>query len=319
MRLVFIGTPWFAVPSLELLAAHGFEIVAVYTQPDRPAGRGRSLTSPPVKVAAEALGLPVRQPPALRGPEVVEELRALRAEVFVAVAYGQLIRREVLAIPPKGVLNVHPSLLPRWRGASPVAASILAGDEETGVSIMLMDEGLDSGPILAQRRCRISPDDTTGTLTKSLAQVGADLLVETLPAWLAGRVTPQPQDERFVTTTGRIKKEDGRIRWDRPAVEIWRAVRAYNPWPSAHTSLNGEMIRIWRAWPIGGDSGLPPGTITGCPALPQDAAGVGAFAVQTGDGLLAILEIQREGRRSLGSEEFLRGVPGLVGMRFDPT
>lgn len=313
MSIVFIGTPEFAVPSLRALAEAGFEIATVVTQPDRPAGRGKHLKPPPVKLAAEELGLPVLQPPTLRDADVIAQLRALGAEVFVAVAYGQILRPEVLDIPPRGVLNVHPSLLPRWRGASPIAGAILGGDEETGVTIMLMDAGMDSGPILSQQRVPISPDDTTGTLTESLAALGASLLAETLPRWVAGEIDPQPQDASRASVTRLTRKEDAAIDWSLPAIEVWRRVRAYNPWPGAHTALNGELLHIWRSWPVGAASRETPGTVVAPPANLPEPARDAAFGVQTGDGLLTVLEMQRAGRRALSSADFLRGFPGLIG------
>ncbi|RLC59575.1 MAG: methionyl-tRNA formyltransferase [Chloroflexi bacterium] len=316
MAIVFIGTPAFAVSALKRIVAAGYEVSAVFTQPDRPAGRGRLSTAPAVKAAAEGLGLPVYQPASLKDSGVVEQLRALAPEMIVGVAYGQLIVPEVLSIPPRGVLNVHPSLLPRWRGASPVAAAIVAGDEETGVTIMLMDEGLDSGPILSQRVLAISPADTAGSLTEALAEEGADLLAETLPRWLAGEIEPQPQDEPRATVCRRLSKADGLIDWAQTATEIWRQVRAYNPWPGAHSSLDGETMSFWRAWPIDAGAGEPPGTVLAAPDdLPAEAQGA-AFVVQTGHGALAVLEAQRAGRRSLASADLLRGMPALIGRRF---
>ena len=315
MSIVFIGTPDFAVPSLRRLAADGHVITAVITQPDRPAGRGRRLAPPPVKTAAEALGLTVLQPPTLRDAEPLDAIRALQPEAIVAVAYGQILRQELLDIPPRGVLNVHPSLLPRHRGASPIAGAILAGDDETGVSIMQMDAGMDSGPVLAHRRVPIGPLDTTGTLTSSLAELGAGLLAETLPRWLAGEIDPQPQDDSRATVTHLIRKEDGEIDWTLSAVEIWRRVRAYTPWPGAATALAGEPLLIRQAWPLVGSSGEPPGTVVALdPNVPPEARAA-AFAVQTGDGLLAVLELQRAGRRALSSADFARGVPGIIGQR----
>jgi methionyl-tRNA formyltransferase len=314
--IVFIGTPQFAVPSLRRLVADGHEIAAVFTQPDRPAGRGRRPAPPAVKLAAEELRLPVYQPPSLRDPAVVDRLRSLAPEVMVGVAYGQLIRPEVLAIPPRGVLNVHPSLLPRWRGASPVAAAILAGDEDTGVTVILMNEGLDAGPVLAQSVRPISPDDTTGSLTEALAEDGAEILSRTLPRWLAGEITPQLQDESRATVCKQLRKADGLIEWTLPAREIWLRIRAYSPWPGAHSPLDGEIISFWRAWPLAGDSGESPGIVVQPPAERPLEAAAAAFAVQTGEGLLAVLEAQRAGRRSLPSAELLRGMPDLIGRRF---
>lgn len=316
MPIVFIGTPDFAVPALQRVVAAGYEVSAVFTQPDRPAGRGRTSTAPAVKAAADELGLPVYQPASLKDSGVVEQLRALAPELIVGVAYGQLIVPQVLAIPPRGVLNVHPSLLPRWRGASPVAAAIMAGDEETGVTIMLMDEGLDSGAILSQTARIISATDTSGSLTEALAEEGADLLAGTLPRWLAGEIDPRPQDESRATVCRRLRKADGLIDWTQTATEIWRQVRAYNPWPGAHSSLDGQVLSFWRASPLEAESGEAPGTVVAAPSgLPAEAEGA-AFAVQTGHGMLAVLEAQRAGRRSLGSADLLRGMPALIGRRF---
>lgn len=316
VAIVFIGTPAFAVPALQRLVAGGYEVSAVFTQPDRPAGRGRTRKAPAIKAAAEELGLPVHQPDSLKASAVLDQLRALDPDVIVGVAYGQLIPAPVLAMAPRGVLNVHPSLLPRWRGASPVAAAIVAGDEETGVTIMLMDEGLDSGPILSQVARTISPGDTAGTLTEALAEEGADLLADTLPRWLAGEIEPRSQDASRATSCRRLRKADGRIDWRQTATEVWRHVRAYNPWPGAHSHLDGEAMSFWRAWPLGAESGEPPGTvIAAAPDLPAEAEGA-AFAVQTGHGTLAVLEAQRAGKRALASADLLRGMPDLIGRRF---
>jgi methionyl-tRNA formyltransferase len=318
MTIVFIGTPEFAVPSLRRLVADGHDVVAVVTQPDRATGRHRSrLTPPPVKEAALELGLTVLQPPTLRDPEAVAQLRALGPEVLVVAAYGQILRPEVLAIPPRGALNVHASLLPKYRGASPIAAAILAGDGETGVSIMLMDAGMDTGPVLAMRSEAISPHDTTGSLTARLAELGSDLLGETLPRWLAGEIEPRPQDESRATVTRLTRKEDGAIDWARAAADIWRQVRACNPWPGAYTSLDGDQITIWRAWPLDFGSEGAPGTIVALPAEYLADTPESAFAVRTGDGLLSVIELQRAGRRAVSSAEFLRGAPGLIGKRLE--
>jgi methionyl-tRNA formyltransferase len=318
MAIVFLGTPAFAVPSLRRLAAEGFEIAAVYTQPDRPSGRGRHPAPPPVKTAALELGLNVRQPESLRDPAVLAEMAALSPEAGVGVAYGQILRQEVLDIPSRGVLNIHPSLLPRHRGASPIPAAILAGDSETGVTIILMDAGMDSGPVLAQRRIPIQDSDTTGTLMAGLAEVAAGLLAETLPRWLRGDIQPQPQDDSQVTKAPLLKKEHGVIDWSLPAAEIWRRVRAYNPWPGAYTTVEGALLHVWEAWPLA-DGDRPPGTVT--ELTPEQRAGLPggtgteAFGVTTGDGILAVLVAQREGRRALPAGEFLRGMRGFVGHR----
>lgn len=318
MAIIFLGTPAFAVPSLRRLADEGHEIAAVYTQPDRPAGRGRRLTAPPVKTAALAMGLPVRQPQSLRDPSALAELASLQPDVGIGVAYGQILRQEVLAIPAKGMLNVHPSLLPRHRGASPIPAAILAGDRETGATIMLMDPGMDSGPILTQRSLPIEDRDTAGTLTEKLALLAADLLAETLPRWLRDEIDPQQQDHSLATKAPLLKKEHGAIDWSLPAVQTWRQVRAYNPWPGAYTTLDDQVLHIWEAWPLPGE-GAPPGTVVALREeqqveLPPEADRE-AFAVQTGNGLLTVLSVQRQGRRRLGAAEFLRGARGFIGRR----
>jgi methionyl-tRNA formyltransferase len=243
----------------------------------------------------------------------------LNPEVVVAVAYGQILRQAFLDIPPRGVLNLHPSLLPKYRGASPIPAAILAGDEETGVTIMLMDAGMDSGPVLAQERHPVTATDTAGTLSSELSEVGAELLAGTLPRWLAGDLTPRPQEDRQATVTKLLKKDDGRIDWSLPAPQIWRHVRAYNPWPGAWTHLGGDLLHIWQAWPLNQDTSGAPGTISllspeDIPGLPSEASAAG-FKVQTGDGVLVPTEVQRQGRKRLQAADFLRGVPDLAGKR----
>jgi methionyl-tRNA formyltransferase len=316
MAIIFIGTPAFAVPSLQRLVADGYAVSAVITQPDRPAGRGRQPKPSAVKIAAESLGLTVLQPESLRDSAALNQVRALAPECAVAVAYGQILRREFLDIPLRGVVNIHPSLLPKYRGASPIPAAILAGEDVTGVTIMLMDAGMDSGPILAQRVHPIDPEDTTGTLSDKLAVFGAGLLAETLPRWLSGDITPQPQDATLATTTSLLRKEDGAIDWSRTAMEIWRQVRACSPWPSAFTHLDGEPLHIWRAWPLDAPPTGEPGAVVALsPARRSVVPDAPPIAVQTGDGLLAVREAQRPGRRTLPAAEFLRGMPNLIGRR----
>jgi len=320
MSIIFVGTPPFAVPSLRRLASAGHAISAVVTQPDRAAGRHRTPLPPPVKLAAEELGLRVLQPENLRDPAAVAELRALAPEAIVVVAYGQILRPDVLAIPDRGVLNVHPSLLPRWRGASPIPAGILEGDEQTGVTIMLMDAGMDSGPILSQEAFAIGVNDTAASLSERLSAAGAELLADTLPRWLSREIEPAPQNNSQATTCPLLRKEDGAIDWRLPATDIWRRVRAYNPWPGAYTSLGGELLHIWRAWPLDQESGAEPRTVVEIAdalnaELPAEIAPGSAFAVQTGSGILVPLEVQRAGRRVLSADEFRGGVPGLIGSR----
>jgi len=303
-RLIFMGTPRFALPSLERLREE-YEVVAVVTRPDRAVGRGRRISFSPVKEVALALGIPVMQPHSLKKEEVVASLLELEPHVIVVAAYGQILPPEVLAIPPFGCLNVHASLLPKYRGGSPVAGALLAGGEETGITIMLMDEGMDTGPILAQARQPIAPEDNQGSLTEKLAYLGADLLLETLPLWLKGEIAPQPQEDDRATYTRILKKEDGVIDWSKSSVEIWRQVRAYNPWPGAYTDFEGRPLKILRARPMKGGRGESGLVI---------AVRAGA-AVVTGEGLLALEEVQLAGKRAMGIAEFLRGQRGFVGSR----
>jgi len=273
-----------------------------------------------MKIAAQAIGLPVLQPATLRDPDFLESLTRLSPEVMIVVAYGEILRKNVLEIPALGVLNVHPSLLPRWRGASPIPAAILAGDERTGISIMLMDAGMDSGPLLAQAEFRIADEDSTLSLSDTLAGEGADLLAQTLPGWLSGEISPKSQDDNQATYCRLLRKEDGAIDWALPAIEIWRRVRAYNPWPGAFTFLDGELFHLWRAWPLAGQLASASGTISELPnglrsQLPDTSRDEAAFAVQTGSGLLLPLEVQLAGRRTLSAAEFARGRRDIVGRR----
>jgi len=321
-RIVFMGSPDFALPLLRRLLDSALEVVAVYTQPDRPAGRGRALQAPPAKQLALAHGVAVHQPDRVSAPEVVSELAALIPDLIVIAAYGQILKQPALDVPRRGVLNVHASLLPLHRGAAPVAAAILAGDEETGVTVMQTELALDAGPILAQRRAAISPNDTTGALTERLAQEGADLLMEVLPAWLDGMLVPTPQDESKVTYAPTLRKEDGRVDWALPAEDVWRRVRAFTPWPGAFTYLDGQPLRLLDTWPLpNSDDALPAGlpvrqagTVVPCPpgAGAPDEAG---FAVVTGRGLLAVMRLQLAGRRALPAADFLRGQRHLMGKR----
>jgi len=302
--LIFMGTPQFAVPSLERLWEE-YEVAAVVTGPDKVAGRGRKISFSPVKEVALAWGIPVMQPCSLRKEGVVASLLELEPQVIVVAAYGLILPPEVLAIPPFGCLNIHASLLPKYRGASPVSGALLAGEEEMGITIMLMDEGMDTGPILAQARLPIALEDNQGSLTEKLAYLGADLLLETLPRWLKGEIVPQPQEDDKATYTKILKKEDGLIDWSMSSVEIWRRVRAYNPWPGAYTEFEGRTLKILRAHPIGGERGEP-----GLVVATKEGA-----AVVTGEGLLALEEVQLAGKRAMGITEFLRGQRGIVGSR----
>lgn len=248
-RIVFMGSPDFALPSLRALAGggKGMDIAGVVTQPDRASGRGREIKMPPVKALALELGLPLIQPEKLRQPEAMDQLRAWAPDLIVVAAFGQILKPDVLDLPRFGCINVHASLLPRWRGAAPINAAILNGDEETGVTIMKMDVGLDTGPILANRSTHLTSDDTAGSVTAALSVLGADLLIETLPDFLAGKLVPIPQPAEGVTYAPMLKKEDGRLNFTRPAVELERRVRAMNPWPGAFIEYNGEPLKVLRA------------------------------------------------------------------------
>ena len=325
MRIVFFGSPEFALPSLEALLASPHEVVAVVTQPDRPAGRRHVLTPPPVKVKALEQGLAVLQPVKVSNEASVEQLRGFDAGVFVVAAYGQIMRQRVLDLPNRGCLNVHASLLPRHRGASPIAAAILAGDDETGVTIMEMVRALDAGPIVATVKEPLLPSDTTGSLEARLAVAGARRLVEVIDDWALGALTAVPQDDALATYAPQLQRSDALIDWSRPAVEIWRAVRAYNPWPIAYTTYDGQELRILEAWPVYehtaggayGQSGLEQGAVLPPMRLPAEAGSgeVEAVSVQTGDGALALLRLQRPGGNPMTGTDFLRGQRSFVGVR----
>lgn len=307
MRLIFLGSPQFAVHPLAALAAAGHEIAAVITQPDRPAGRERRLTPPPVKVAAKALGLPVLQPETLRDPAVVAQLVALAPEAGVVAAYGEILRKHVLAIPPLGYLNIHPSLLPLHRGPTPVAGAILAGDAETGVSIMRLDPGMDSGPLLAQAVVPLAPDARAAPLTDELFRLGARLLVEVLPRYAAGEVEPRPQDHAQATVTRMLAKEDGAINWGLPALVLERMPRAYDPWPGAFTSWGGQSLRVIAAAVRAEWAGEePPGTLLG--PGPE-----GGPLVATGSGALELTEVQPAGKRPMAGVAWMQGLRASAG------
>ena len=307
MRVVFMGSPRFAIPSLERLVLEGYEVVAVYTQPDRPAGRGKATVAPPVKEAALRLGIPVFQPEGLRSPEALARLAELRGDVIVVCAYGQILPGPVLDIPPYRCVNVHFSLLPRHRGAAPVAAAILAGDEFTGVSIMLVEKRLDTGPLLAAAAVPVLAWDNTGTLMEKLSLVGAAMLLEALSGWTRGEITPRPQDESAATYFREVKKDAGKIDWSRPAVEIWRMVRAYNPWPGGYTTWRGRQLKILEAVVPTGEASPGEGRV-----MDLEARGA-AFGIGTGEGVLGVLRVQLEGKRAMTAAEFLRGQRDFIG------
>lgn len=304
-----MGTPDFAVPTLQRLIGDGYDLVAVYTQPDRPSGRTGSPVASPVKRVAVEAGIPVRQPRSLRRGGEPEVLRELRPDLLVVAAYGLILPQEILDTPRFGGLNVHPSLLPRHRGPSPIPGALLAGDEETGVTIMLMDAGMDTGPVLTQVRTPIEPEENALALTDRLARLGASLLSETIPSWIEGRIEPQPQDEALATYTRLLTREDAVLDWMRPAAELVRQVRAHHPWPGSVTSWAGRRLEVLEAeamdWPEGADRGAPPGTVL--------AAGKHGVGVATGEGLLALKRVRLEGRRALDVEQFVSGARGFLG------
>ncbi len=306
-RVLFYGSPDFAVPTLRALIDSPYRPIAVVTQPDARAGRGRSLRPPPIKQLAAEHGIPALQPARLRDPAAIAQIGSLKPDLQVVAAYGQIIPVEILDLPNNGTLNVHASLLPRWRGAAPIPAAILLGDQETGVTIMLVDETEDTGDILRQRSIRIDPAEHAGQLSHRLASLGAELLVETIPDWLDARIVAQPQDNTLATRARRVTKQQGRIEWTATAEEIARHVRAYTPWPAATTNLGHTSLQITQASSVARKAGANPGQVVDADKT---------IDVATGEGLLAIERLQRAGKRELSAEEFVRGTRDLVGRRF---
>ncbi|HHD11053.1 MAG TPA: methionyl-tRNA formyltransferase [Deltaproteobacteria bacterium] len=299
ISIVFMGSPEFAVPSLKALCEEGFHIKAVITQPAKPKGRGRKIMPTPVCEFARSKGIEVREPERLKDPEFVEYLRSLKPDLIVVVAYGKILPKEVLSIPRLGCINLHASLLPRWRGAAPVQRSLIAGDTVTGVTIMLMDEGMDTGPILLKKEVPIEKTERAGELAQRLSRIGAELLVESIGLYVSGRLKPTPQDDRLATYAPLIKKEEGRIDWHKPAVEIENLVRGLHPWPCAYTYLDGKLIKIHRASATEEESGLQPGRVV--------KSSKDGIYVSTGRGLLLIEELQPEGKKPMKAEQFARG------------
>jgi methionyl-tRNA formyltransferase len=322
MRIIFMGTPELSCGSLEKLAGK-FSVVAVVTQPDKPKGRELKVTPSPVKILAEKLKLPVLQPPKARDEKFISELRELKPDLIVVVAYGQILPQTILDLPPFGCVNVHTSLLPKYRGAAPIQWAIADGEPETGVTIMKMDAGLDTGPILSTRRTPILPTDDSQILHDRLARLGAELLVETIPDYIAGKISPQPQPTEGSSYAAKTKKEDGQIDWSKPAGQIWNRLRAFTPWPGAFTSwsssfsllhsrdtlkreLQPQLLKIWKAEVVERSGGA--GEI-----LSADKTGI---IVGCGQNALRILELQREGGRRMAAEQFIAGFPLRAGGRF---
>jgi methionyl-tRNA formyltransferase len=298
IRLVFMGSPQFAAPVLQALVGR-YDIVGVVTQPDRPAGRGRQLKAPAVKLLADELKLPVMQPQKLRLPEAMDQLRTWAPELIVVAAFGQILRPEVLSLPQHGCINVHASLLPRWRGAAPIQAALLAGDDKTGVTIMKMDQGVDTGPILSQRALPILPDDTAGSLADKLSQLGAELLVETLPGYLDGQLMPQAQSNERATYAPMLNKEDGLLDLTQSAEVLARRVRAYNPRPGAFLAWDAANLKVHRAHAESDES------VSGRRFNLR-----GKPAVGTAMGTLVLDEVQPAGKKAMDGRAFLAGVRG---------
>jgi methionyl-tRNA formyltransferase len=294
-KVVFMGSPDFSLPILRALVAV-YNVVGVVTQPDRASGRGRDLKPPPVKLLAQELDIPVIQPEKLRQPEAMEQLRIWNPDLIVVAAFGQILKKDVLYLPRFGCINVHASLLPRWRGAAPINAAILHGDEETGVTIMKMDVGLDTGPMLSQRSIRLTRDDTAGSVFEKLSHLGVDLLIETLPGYLSGKIQPVPQPEEGVTYAPMLKKEEGKLDFTYPANELERHVRAFNPWPGAFMDFDCTLLKIHRSHVVEGEAKA------GQRLIYRDQPAVGA-----GGGLLILDEVQPAGKKSMSGKSFLAG------------
>jgi methionyl-tRNA formyltransferase len=303
MNVVFMGSPLFAIPSLNALSTkHEFDLVGVFTQPDRPAGRGRKIRSSPVKLRSAELGLSIYQPDSLKSPEIISTLQALNTELIVVAAYGKILPPNLLDLPKFGSINVHASLLPRWRGASPIQAAIHAGDSYTGVTIMKMDPGLDTGPILSQRRISIHSSDTGGSLSERLADLGAELLLETISGYISGELHPFEQDVNKATYAPLLKKSDGRLDFMRPALELERQIRAFDPWPASFFEWGNRRIVIHKADALS-DDGLAPGAV----GKIDDKPAIGA-----NPGILLLQIVQPAGKNEMPGEDFMRGAGGIL-------
>jgi methionyl-tRNA formyltransferase len=308
VRVVFLGTPEFAVPTLEALLASRHTVVGVVTQPDRPRGRGQKTTDAPVKAAAVSAGIAVLQPVTLKDPDFRAAFTGMRADIGVVAAFGKILSEATLAVPTRGMVNVHASLLPRYRGAAPIHRAVIAGDAETGVTIMRVVKALDAGPMLAAATCPIGPDDTSDQIERRLARSGAELLVRTLDRMESGAVPETPQNDADATYASRLTKEDGIVDWTMSAAAIHNRIRGLYPWPHAFSFLNGERIILWRSTVLAEAGGAEPGTVVTAPA--------GALHVATGDGVLALTELQREGKRPSAARDFLSGFAASAGDRF---
>lgn len=306
MRVIFLGTPSFAVPSLQALVAAGHQVLGVFTQPDRPKGRGNQLAESPVKAAARSLGLPIHQPERVRRPEAVEQLRSLAADLIVVVGYGQIIPQTIIDLPPYGILNVHASLLPKYRGAAPIQWAIANGEGQTGVTIMQIDAGLDTGDTLLKAAVEIGPDETAPKLSERLAILGADLLIQTIEQIEQGCARHEKQDDSQATLAPILKKEDGRIDWQRPAQGIYNRLRGFDPWPGAYTTFRRQSLTVTQAAP------------KAHPALKEGFLQVEKRSLLVGCGsgtALELLELQPSGKKRMSAEAFLNGYKPLSGER----
>ncbi len=309
MKIVYMGTPDYAVGPLKALIEAGHEVTAVVTQPDKPKGRSKELIAPPVKAYALTQGLTIFQPEKIKSADAVEQLKKYEADVFVVAAFGQILSKEILTMPKYGCINVHASLLPKYRGAAPIQWSIIDGEKETGVTIMQMDEGIDTGDILTQKVVPIDDEDTGESLFHKLCVAGSELLVETIPMLEAGELTPQKQEEEKSTYAKMLKKELGNLDFSKSATKLWYLVRGLNSWPSAYTYYNNKTMKIWNAVPVEENTEMTPGTL-----VKKDKDSI---YVQTGDGLLRILEIQMEGKKRMSVRDFMLGHPFETGIRFE--
>ena len=297
LKIIFAGTPDFAAHHLRALLDAGLTVTAVYTQPDRPAGRGNKLTPSPVKLLATEYQLPVMQPSSLRTPEAQAELAAFGADLMIVVAYGLLLPKAVLETPRLGCINVHGSLLPRWRGAAPIQRAIWAGDRETGITIMQMDEGLDTGPMLMKTTCAIEPTDTSASMYAKLATLGPEALLNTLRALAAGTLSAEPQDSAEANYAQKLSKEEARLNWQQPAAQLERSIRAFNPWPVSYFSVAEQMIKVWEASTLAEPHSAQPGTLL--------RAGKEGIDVATADGVLRLLTLQPAGKKPMQAHELL--------------
>ncbi len=312
MQVVFMGTPTFSVPTLEALLDSEFPVVGVVTQPDRPRGRGQALSASPVKELAQAKGLPILQPAKMKQPEFLKHLEAWQPDVIVVTAFGRILPKIILDMPPRGCLNVHASLLPRYRGAAPIQWAIINGESETGITTMLMDEGMDTGAILLQEPVSIDPEETAGELSVRLAHIGGRLLIETLRAWTARELTPIVQNGAKATMARLLKKEDGNLPWDRSAIEIANRIRGLSPWPGAYTFCQQERLTIWKGIPLGDEAEVGSGEESAGTIVKVEKE---SLMVMTGQGLLSVTEIQPANRKRMSIAQFVAGHRVVAGMK----